>query len=80
MKTITAADLARESFLRGMRSDDLARLATTARATEIPAGRRIIAESEPAERFWLIRAGTVALDLRVPEGGRASLDPAGSSV
>jgi CRP-like cAMP-binding protein len=77
VKTITAADLARESFLHGMRSADLARLATTARATAIPAGRRIIAESEPAERFWLVREGTVALDLRVPEGGTVVVDTFG---
>ncbi|MER7548250.1 cyclic nucleotide-binding domain-containing protein [Spirillospora sp. NPDC127506] len=77
MSSITAADLAREPFLRGMRSADLARLATTARAVEIPAGRRIIAEAEPAERFWLIREGTVALDLRVPERGTVVVDTFG---
>ncbi|WP_210748508.1 cyclic nucleotide-binding domain-containing protein [Actinomadura latina] len=74
MNTITAADLAREPFLHGMRSADLARLATTARVAGFPAGRRIIAQSEPAERFWLIREGTVALDLHTPERGTVVVD------
>ncbi|MFA1542845.1 cyclic nucleotide-binding domain-containing protein [Actinomadura monticuli] len=75
--TITAEDLAREAFLHGMRGADLARLATGARAAEFPAGRRIIAESEPAERFWLVRDGSVALDLRVPERGPVVVDTLG---
>ncbi|MFB4307162.1 cyclic nucleotide-binding domain-containing protein [Actinomadura sp. GTD37] len=77
MSSITAADLARQAFLRGMRGADLARLATAARAAEIPAGRRIIAESAPAERFWLVQDGSVALDLRVPERGPVVVDTFG---
>lgn len=74
---MTAADLACEAFLHGMRTADLARLASTARAAEFPAGRRIIAEADPAERFWLIREGTVALDLRVPDRGTVVVDTFG---
>ncbi|WP_346048783.1 cyclic nucleotide-binding domain-containing protein [Actinomadura chokoriensis] len=74
---MTAADLARETFLRGMRTADLARLAGAARPAAFPAGRRIIAEAEPAERFWLIREGTVALDLRSPGSGTAAVDTLG---
>ncbi|MEU8346091.1 cyclic nucleotide-binding domain-containing protein [Spirillospora sp. NPDC048832] len=77
MSTLTAADLAREPFLRGMRGADLARLATAARPAAIPAGRRIIAEAAPAERFWLIRDGEAALDLRVPGHGTVAVDTAG---
>ncbi|MCP9948114.1 cyclic nucleotide-binding domain-containing protein [Actinomadura madurae] len=66
---VTGADLAREPFLSGMRAAGLARLATAARYTEIPAGRRIFHESEPAERFWLIQEGTVAVDLHTPGRG-----------
>lgn len=77
MSTLTAADLAREPFLRGMRSADLARLATAARPAAIPAGRRIIAEAAPAERFWLIRDGEAALDLGVPGGGTVVVDTSG---
>jgi CRP-like cAMP-binding protein len=66
MSGVTAAELAREPFLSGMRRADLTRLATAARRTEFPAGRRIVGESDPAERFWLVQDGTVALDLRPP--------------
>lgn len=77
MSTLTAADLAREPFLRGMRSADLGRLATAAHVVEIPAGRRIIAESESAERFWLVQAGSVALDLRMPDRGTVVVETFG---
>ena len=77
MTTMTAADLAHEGFLRGMRGADLARLATTARAAQFPADRRIIAAGGTAERFWLIRDGSAALDLRVPERGPVVVDTLG---
>jgi CRP-like cAMP-binding protein len=75
---VTGADLAREPFLNGMRSADLRRLATAARFTEFPAGRRIFSESDPAERFWLVREGTVIVDLRVPHRGPVIIDTFGT--
>lgn len=77
MHTTTVADLGHEPFLRGMRRADLARLATAARIVEVPAGRRIVAEGEPAERFWLVRGGEVAVDLRLPGGGTAVIETLG---
>jgi CRP-like cAMP-binding protein len=78
MSTVTGADLAREPFLNGMRSVGLRRLATAARFTEFPAGRRIFSESDPAERFWLVREGTVIVDLRVPRRGPVIIDTFGA--
>ncbi|MFG2084749.1 MULTISPECIES: cyclic nucleotide-binding domain-containing protein [unclassified Spirillospora] len=70
-------DLAREPFLSGMRSADLRRLATAARSIEIPAGRRIFDEGAPAERFWLVQDGTVAVDADVPGRGTVVIDTYG---
>ncbi|WP_199487595.1 cyclic nucleotide-binding domain-containing protein [Actinomadura spongiicola] len=77
MSVVTGVDLARETFLGGMRSADLSRLARAARFTEVPAGRRVFNESEPAERFWIIRDGTVAVDLRSPGRGSVVIDTFG---
>lgn len=77
MRTVTGADLAREPFLDGMRSADLRRLATAARFTEFAAGRRIFSESDPAERFWLLREGTVIVDLHAPRRGAVIIDTFG---
>lgn len=74
MTMVTAAELAREPFFDGMRKPDLTRLAKAARYTDIPAGRRMFAESAPAERFWLIRDGIVVVDMRMPEGGTLVID------
>ncbi|MEU8801067.1 cyclic nucleotide-binding domain-containing protein [Spirillospora sp. NPDC048819] len=62
---MSAADLARMPFLSGMRKADLSKLAKAARFTDFPAGRRIFIEEEPAERFWLVQDGTVALELHM---------------
>ncbi|HLV71312.1 MAG TPA: Crp/Fnr family transcriptional regulator [Vulgatibacteraceae bacterium] len=77
---MTVADLGREPFLRGMRGADLARLATAARPVEIPAGRRILTESAPAENFWLVREGTVDLDLKLPGQGTTVIDTLGPGM
>ncbi|MFD0532961.1 Crp/Fnr family transcriptional regulator [Actinomadura luteofluorescens] len=77
MSMVTAADLAREPFFDGMRSPDLTRLAKAARRTDIPAGWRMFAESAAAERFWLLLDGSVAVDMRVPEGGTLVIDTFG---
>jgi CRP-like cAMP-binding protein len=74
---VTATDLAGEPFFDGMRSLDLTRLAKAARHTDIPAGRRMFAESAAAERFWLLLDGSVAVDLHVPEGGTLVIDTFG---
>ena len=77
MSVVTGPDLAREPFLSGMRNADLTRLAKAARFTGFPAGRRIFNESDPAERFWLIQDGTVAVDMRLPGRGPVVIETFG---
>jgi CRP-like cAMP-binding protein len=77
MTMVTVADLMREPFFEGMRKTDLARLAKAARYIDVPAGRRMFAESVPAERFWLVKDGTVAVDMHVTEGETLVIDTFG---
>jgi len=63
---ITAALLGSEPFLTGMATPQLARLAKAARTVAFDADRRIFEQDGSAGRFWLIRTGAVALDVRVP--------------
>lgn len=46
------------------------RLMRTAREVSFEAGHRLFEEGRHADRFWIVRTGTVSLDLRVP-GRRA---------
>lgn len=71
MTVLTASMLAAHPFLRGMPRAHLERLADMARYTEVPAGHRFFEEGGTADRFWLIQAGRIALDLQVP--GRGTL-------
>ncbi|MFI2435927.1 Crp/Fnr family transcriptional regulator [Streptomyces sp. NPDC018693] len=42
------------------------RLLRTAREVDLPAGTRLFDEGGAADRFWIVREGTVALDMHVP--------------
>jgi CRP/FNR family transcriptional regulator, cyclic AMP receptor protein len=68
---VSAAELGRHAFLRGMPGDHVAVLARACHAVPVPAGHRFFAEGGAADRFWLIASGHVALDLHAP--GRSSL-------
>ncbi|MFE7607048.1 Crp/Fnr family transcriptional regulator [Streptomyces celluloflavus] len=48
------------------------RLLALARDVTFPAGTRVFEEGGRADRFWIVRTGTVALDLHVP-GRRAAV-------
>jgi CRP-like cAMP-binding protein len=41
-------------------------------------GERLFAESEPADRFWVLRGGTVTLDLYVPGRGPVVTETVGT--
>jgi CRP-like cAMP-binding protein len=43
-----------------------ARLMEISHEVNIPEGARLFEEGRPADRFWIIRSGTVTLDIRVP--------------
>ncbi|MGX1267549.1 Crp/Fnr family transcriptional regulator [Streptomyces phaeoluteigriseus] len=47
-------------------------LMRNAREVSFDAGTRLFEEGRHADRFWIVRTGTVALDLRVP-GSRAAV-------
>jgi CRP-like cAMP-binding protein len=63
--------LGAHAFLRGMTAGQVALLAGTAAEVSVPHGFRFFEEGGPADRFWLISSGHVALDLQLP--GRARL-------
>lgn len=71
MNEPTGAVLAAQRFFAGMPAGLLDRLAAVAWTEEIEAGVRVFEEGGPADRFYLIRSGRVALDLHVP--GRGTL-------
>jgi len=50
----------------GLEPAQLEFIAGCARNEHVPAGTMLMREREPAERFWLIRRGVVALELYVP--------------
>jgi CRP/FNR family transcriptional regulator len=49
---------------------DLARLATIAVVTEVPAGQCFVDEGEPADSFFVVTAGTAKLFKLLPDGRR----------
>jgi len=77
MSEITAAELATHPFLRGMSLDHLGVLAESACDVRFPARYRLFEDGGNATRFWLIRAGHVALDLHVPGEGPMVIETIG---
>ncbi|RPK32368.1 cyclic nucleotide-binding domain-containing protein [Streptomyces sp. Mg1] len=49
-----------------------------ARDVALPGGTRIFEEGEKADRFWIIRSGTVALDIQMPGRGRVVVETIGA--
>ncbi|MFB7835125.1 Crp/Fnr family transcriptional regulator [Streptomyces sp. NPDC056056] len=47
-------------------ADQLDRLLACARPVDFPEGTRLFEEGGYADRFWIVRTGTVTLDIRVP--------------
>jgi CRP/FNR family transcriptional regulator, cyclic AMP receptor protein len=69
--------LARHQFTRGMPADYIAALAGAARHVKVPARHRLFEEGGTADRFWLIQAGRVALDMQVPGRGLVVIEALG---
>ncbi|MDH6622493.1 CRP-like cAMP-binding protein [Streptomyces sp. LBL] len=57
-------------LLRGLPTEQRNRLMRLALDVSIPQGTRLFEEGLRADRFWIVRSGSVALDLQVP--GRRS--------
>ncbi|MEW9512634.1 cyclic nucleotide-binding domain-containing protein [Streptomyces bacillaris] len=53
------------------------RLMRTAREAVFEPGARLLEEGGPADRFWVIRSGTVALDSRAPGRSASTIDSLG---
>jgi CRP/FNR family transcriptional regulator, cyclic AMP receptor protein len=67
--TTTLELLTEHPFLAGLPSHWIDRLAGQVRRVGYPAGQRIFHEGGPAEHFWLIHTGRVALDIHIPGRG-----------
>ena len=74
---VTAAALATHHFLRGMPRELISELVPAATLVSIPAHQRIFEDGGIAQGFWLIRSGTVALDLHVPGEGQIVVETLG---
>ncbi|MDX3520246.1 cyclic nucleotide-binding domain-containing protein [Streptomyces scabiei] len=54
------------SMLRALPAEDRQRLMRVAREVTFAQGQRLFEEGSRADRFWIVRTGTVELDMRVP--------------
>jgi CRP-like cAMP-binding protein len=77
MNSTSAPALAGHQFTRGMPDDYVARLSGAARHIRVPARHRLFEEGGTADRFWLIQAGQVALDMHVPGRGLVVIEALG---
>jgi CRP-like cAMP-binding protein len=73
MQTLEQLIAASPTF-RGLPDEYLALIAGCAVNERLGAGAELFHEGEPAERFYLIREGTVALELQVPGRGRVIIE------
>jgi CRP/FNR family transcriptional regulator, cyclic AMP receptor protein len=64
-------------LLRGLPPEQIARLAPLARHVSLPRGYRLFEEGGSADRFWIVDAGEVALDVLVPGVGRLTIEMLG---
>jgi CRP/FNR family transcriptional regulator, cyclic AMP receptor protein len=77
MTDVAVPALAGHRFLRDMPAPHLAFLAEATSLVTVPARHRFFEAGGVAKRFWLIRAGQIAVDLRVPGDGRAVIETLG---
>jgi CRP/FNR family cyclic AMP-dependent transcriptional regulator len=64
-------------LLRGLPPGQIARLAAVARHVSLPRNHRLFEEGAPADRFWIVDAGEVALDVLLPGVGRLVIETLG---
>jgi CRP/FNR family transcriptional regulator, cyclic AMP receptor protein len=77
MTTLPGTALTAHEFFRGMPVRHVDMLARTAHYADVPAGHRFFEEGGRADRFWLIQAGRITLDLRVPGRGTVVIETLG---
>jgi CRP-like cAMP-binding protein len=64
-------------MLQALPAQQRTRLLRMAREVSFPQGARIFNEGGPADRFWIVRTGTVTLDLHVPGRQAAVIETLG---
>jgi CRP-like cAMP-binding protein len=74
MNAADTAVLGAQRFLRGMPLDQVAVLARACRHVVLPAGKPLFEEGSTADRFWLIDAGLVTVDVTVPGDDRVVIE------
>jgi CRP/FNR family transcriptional regulator, cyclic AMP receptor protein len=77
MDSASAPALAGHQFTHGMPADYVAALSGAAKHVRMPARHRLFDEGGTADRFWLIQAGQIALDMHVPGRGRVVIEALG---
>ena len=76
---LTIADAVNDCTLfDGLSTAHLALIAGCGRFVRFPAGAAILREGEPADRFFLVREGSVALEVASPERGPIVVQTLGS--
>jgi len=75
-----AAALADHPFLSALPSQSLRRLVTHVQSRTYAAGQQILREGEVANRFFLIRQGSVRLDIEVPGRGPVEIETLGADA
>ncbi|MEV8540968.1 cyclic nucleotide-binding domain-containing protein [Streptomyces sp. NPDC051572] len=65
------------SMPRALPPEDREQLMKLAREVSIPQGTRLFQEGARADRFWIIRTGTIALDMHVPGRQAAVIESLG---
>jgi CRP-like cAMP-binding protein len=79
MAPLTVFDqIALHPFLHDLPTGWLQRLAVHGRMVLRHPGHRLFGEEAPADRFWLLRSGSVALDFHVPGRGDIVIERIGS--
>ena len=78
MEPPSAFTLAETDFLRGMDWRHLEAMAACAMGVEFPAGDRILRTGEPANRFYLVLRGRVALEATASSGPPVALQTIGA--
>jgi CRP/FNR family cyclic AMP-dependent transcriptional regulator len=74
---VTATTLTAHHFLHGLPAGQIAKLVPTACLVTLPSGHRLFEDGGSAANFWLIRSGSVALDLHIPGDGPVIVESLG---
>ena len=74
---VTATALTAHRFLHGLPGRQVAELVPAVSLISLPRGRRIFEDGDTAANFWLIRSGSVALDLHIPRSGLVVVETQG---